>query len=291
VEHHDLVAKGLALFSAGDLAGAATAWLRAQRMVADAQLDAYVLHLRQRAPEIVSAAEERLRGEAEAAVVAASGRRPTSVPPVLPPPAPIVGGPAGAPLADIEPGDYVPQPDSLWGPWGPDSIEVTSDGPALGLVARATTAGLRKPVTRPRERSPSRAARAELAAAEARLRDQFELDDFSGVIESADRILAIDPERAAVVQMRQIAVERLLGMYVSRLGDLQAVPAVRVGPEDLIWLDLDHRAGFILAQIDGVSSYDEIVAIAGMDRLECFRILAKLVQDGVITPSPDPAHR
>ena len=66
------------------------------------------------------------------------------------------------------------------------------------------------------------------------------------------------------------------------IGDIETVPRVLMSPEEVIWLDLDHRSGFVLAQIDGVSTYEEIVELTGMDRIESFRILAKLVQDKVI---------
>ena len=78
--------------------------------------------------------------------------------------------------------------------------------------------------------------------------------------------------------------ERLSTMYRAKLGDLHAVPAVRVPPGEVIWLDLDHRSGFVLAQVDGASSYEEIVELAGMEPLETMRILCDLLEKGAIGP-------
>jgi hypothetical protein len=49
-----------------------------------------------------------------------------------------------------------------------------------------------------------------------------------------------------------------------------------------MWLNLDHRAGFLLAQIDGTVSYDDLFALSGLPHLDTARILAALLQEGVI---------
>ncbi|MEM6732003.1 MAG: hypothetical protein AAF658_10635, partial [Myxococcota bacterium] len=69
---------------------------------------------------------------------------------------------------------------------------------------------------------------------------------------------------------------------LSKIGDVHAVPTVLCPPDQVIWLDLDHRSGFILSQVDGISSYQDIMEIAGMDHFECATILAGLVSSGVI---------
>jgi hypothetical protein len=51
---------------------------------------------------------------------------------------------------------------------------------------------------------------------------------------------------------------------------------------DLVWLNLDHRAGFVLSQVDGRVSFEELFALSGMDRLDTARILAQLLRDQVI---------
>lgn len=125
----------------------------------------------------------------------------------------------------------------------------------------------------------------DVSSQENALRDLLELDDFSGALAVAKELLAHAPDHDLAAQTRQMCEDRLRAMYASKIGDTQAVPRVLVAPDELIWLDLDHRAGFVLAQIDGVSSYEEIVEVAGMDMLESYRIIAKLVQDGVIGPT------
>jgi DNA-binding Lrp family transcriptional regulator len=45
---------------------------------------------------------------------------------------------------------------------------------------------------------------------------------------------------------------------------------------------MDHRAGFVLSQVDGRTTYDEIIEISGLNELDATRILARLVDQGVI---------
>ena len=43
-----------------------------------------------------------------------------------------------------------------------------------------------------------------------------------------------------------------------------------------------NNSRIVLAQIDGVSTFEDIIELTGMERLESFRILAHLVEQGVI---------
>jgi hypothetical protein len=71
-------------------------------------------------------------------------------------------------------------------------------------------------------------------------------------------------------------------MYESKLGPLSGVPVLAIKPEEILWLNLDHRAGFLLAQIDGTVDFEDLFALSGLPRLDTARILATLIGDGVI---------
>ena len=71
-------------------------------------------------------------------------------------------------------------------------------------------------------------------------------------------------------------------MYTARIGPLDRVPFVAVPREQLRWLSIDHRAGFVLSHVDGLSSLEEIVDVSGMASLDALRILYELVQQRVI---------
>jgi hypothetical protein len=59
-------------------------------------------------------------------------------------------------------------------------------------------------------------------------------------------------------------------------------PRVAIKPDEIIWLNLDPRAGFVLAQIDGEVSFEDLYAICGLSRLDTARILAQLLEEGVV---------
>ena len=122
-----------------------------------------------------------------------------------------------------------------------------------------------------------------LRALETRLKQFLELDDLTDALEIVEQILELEPEHGLALEARSTCGEKLIKMYESKVGgNLDAIPVVLLPPDQLVWQDLDHRAGFILSQVDGASRFQDILLISGMDRLDTMRILAQLVQDGVI---------
>ena len=122
----------------------------------------------------------------------------------------------------------------------------------------------------------------------ARLRELMSFDNFSGALELAESLLREDPQQPEAGRISLLCRERLETMYLAKLGDLAAKPAVWVPPGEVIWLDLDHRSGFVLAQVDGASSFEEIIELAGMGRLETLRILCALLEQSVIGVGAKP---
>jgi hypothetical protein len=113
-------------------------------------------------------------------------------------------------------------------------------------------------------------------------RELFALGDFSGSLEMIERILKIDPGHAEAREYLRQNEATLIAMYESKLGSPDAIPRLAIQPEEVMWLNLDHRAGFLLAQIDGTVSYEDLFALSGVPRLDTARILASLLQEGVI---------
>jgi hypothetical protein len=113
-------------------------------------------------------------------------------------------------------------------------------------------------------------------------RELFALGDFSGSLEMIERILRVDPTHAEARAYLRQNESTLVAMYESKLGSLGSRPRLSIHPEEVMWLNLDHRAGFLLAQIDGVVSYEDLFALSGLPRLDTARILASLVSEGVI---------
>ena len=106
--------------------------------------------------------------------------------------------------------------------------------------------------------------------------------DFTGSLELIEKILQLEPGHEEARAYLEQNESTLTAMYESKLGSLHAVPRLAIKPEEVMWLNLDHRAGFLLAQIDGLVDYESIFALSGLPRLDTARILATLIQDGVI---------
>ena len=113
-------------------------------------------------------------------------------------------------------------------------------------------------------------------------RDMLELDDFSGALDLLGKLAEIVPDNDEVLQMRAEAQSGLISIYSSKIGDLGKIPRVSMAQDEIIWLNLDHRAGFILSLVDGHMSFDEILSVSGLELTYGMRILVQLLQERVI---------
>ncbi len=114
-------------------------------------------------------------------------------------------------------------------------------------------------------------------------RELFALGDFSGSLEMIEKILRTEPSHAEAREYLRQNEATLVAMYESKLGSLATCPHLAITPEEVMWLNLDHRAGFLLAQIDGTVTYDDLFALSGLPRLDTARILSAFLQEGVIS--------
>jgi tetratricopeptide (TPR) repeat protein len=198
---------------------------------------------------------------------------------------------AGSPRLTLE--DYAPAPrpdrstldDYTPSPWDQEPAAaapvVISEGDGLDLASLEEQSGLSALVP---HASPVTAA---AAASEVEVwmqgaRELFALGDFSGSLELIERILKVAPAHAEAREYLAHNESTLIAMYESKLGPPGAIPRLAISPEEVTWLSLDHRAGFLLAQIDGTVSYEDLFALSGLPRLDTARILANLLAEGVI---------
>jgi hypothetical protein len=115
-------------------------------------------------------------------------------------------------------------------------------------------------------------------------RELFDLGDFSGSLELVQKALDAQPDHRQAREYLERNQGTLIQMYESKLGSLETRPRVMLKPDEIVWLTLDHRAGFVLAQIDGTVTYDDIFSVSSLPRLDTAKILAELLEQGVIAP-------
>lgn len=69
---------------------------------------------------------------------------------------------------------------------------------------------------------------------------------------------------------------------IEEIGSLSRTPSLAVEMSDLAGMDLDHRSGFLISQIDGVMTFEDIIELSGMSRLETMEVLADMLRQDVI---------
>lgn len=112
--------------------------------------------------------------------------------------------------------------------------------------------------------------------------DLVGLNDFEGALDLLNKAERQGVRDARLQPLREQCEAQLLKLYESRLGGLHQVPKAKMASGDLVWLNLDHRAGFLLSLVDGQVTFEELFSLSGMTKLETARLLAQLVRDSVI---------
>lgn len=110
----------------------------------------------------------------------------------------------------------------------------------------------------------------------------YAVGDFSRALSIAEEILARTPDDVVARKCAQNCREVLTQMFAARIGPLDQVINVAISPEEVQWLALDHRAGFLLSLVDGQSTVDEILDISGMTRLDALKIIFDLTERHVV---------
>jgi len=113
-------------------------------------------------------------------------------------------------------------------------------------------------------------------------RELVALNDFSGALELLNKVLERKANDKDALQLHGTCEHNLTLMYESKIGAMDARPQTAIPPDEIIWLNLDPRAGFVLAQIDGEVSFEDLYAICGLKRLDTARILCELLEQSVI---------
>lgn len=136
--------------------------------------------------------------------------------------------------------------------------------------------------TVPPPERPTRPAEPERHTQITEMKDRYAMGDFTGALAVAESMLDADADDLDAQRYAQTCRDVLTQMYTARLGALSQHVRVAVPVEQIRWLSLDHRAGFVLSLIDGSSTVEELLDISGMNRLDALRILYTLFDQRVI---------
>ncbi len=114
------------------------------------------------------------------------------------------------------------------------------------------------------------------------MRGRYATGDFTGALVVAESLLEATPGHEEARRCHDRCTSELSQMYLARLGSPSQAARVVVPNDQIRWLSLDHRAGFLLSLIDGHLTIEELLDISGMPRLDALRILYGLLDQRVI---------
>ena len=118
---------------------------------------------------------------------------------------------------------------------------------------------------------------------QADMKDRYAMGDFTGALVIAEGILETNPGHEEALRCAERCREVLTQMYAARLGPLSQTVTVAIPNDEIRWLSLDHRAGFLLSLVDGSLTLEEILDISGMSKLDALRMMYTLFDQRVIT--------
>jgi hypothetical protein len=116
---------------------------------------------------------------------------------------------------------------------------------------------------------------------EARLR--LDAGDEAGALAIVEDLLRRAPSHAPARELAAECERVLVEKYSAALGRLDRVPKLAVPLDRLVSLALDHRAGFLISFVDGLSTVAAIVDMSGMPPSEVLHTLLDLKEQGVIS--------
>lgn len=132
------------------------------------------------------------------------------------------------------------------------------------------------------ERAKKKSIRQDVPPTEEEMNERVALGDYTGALAIAEKLLVDQPGNALVSSVADNCRTVLRQMYITKIGPMDRVPVVMVPRDQLRWLSIDHRAGFVLSLVDGVSSLEMILDVSGMPELDALRILTELAQQRII---------
>ena len=91
------------------------------------------------------------------------------------------------------------------------------------------------------------------------------------------------PDSAAAHKLIHRERDAIVEIYQRQLGSLEARPRLSRPFHELAGESIEARAAFLLSRIDGTMSFDEIIDVSGMPRIEALRYLSTLLVRGILT--------
>jgi hypothetical protein len=109
------------------------------------------------------------------------------------------------------------------------------------------------------------------------------LGEVQRAVAAVDLALAEDPDSALAQKLVHRNRDAIMGIFQGYLGSLERRPNLARGLDALGASPIGARAAFLLSRVDGHLTFDEILDVSGMPRLEAYRYLCQLLIRGILT--------
>jgi hypothetical protein len=117
----------------------------------------------------------------------------------------------------------------------------------------------------------------------AELTDKFFGGDHAGALAIAEELVSRRPDDSSANDFADECRRMIEKGYLQRIGgSVACVLRLAVSIQELHRHALNHRAGFLVSRVDGQSSVDALLDVGAMPRLEALRIVAELLESGVL---------
>jgi hypothetical protein len=108
------------------------------------------------------------------------------------------------------------------------------------------------------------------------------LGDPRRAVAAVDLALAEDPDSALAQKLVHRNRDAIMTIFQGYLGSLERRPSLARSLDALGASPIGARAAFLLSRVDGHLTYDEILDVSGMPRLEAYRYLCQLLIRGIL---------
>ncbi len=105
-------------------------------------------------------------------------------------------------------------------------------------------------------------------------REREEAGDFEVALKNCEEALRRDPEHEEALSLSETLRHELNAVYLKELEPLERIPFLRATDNSILELSLDPVGGFLISQIDGEISVEELLTILGT--FDQFRVLSSL---------------
>ncbi len=115
------------------------------------------------------------------------------------------------------------------------------------------------------------------------IRELIETQQFDEAIELLDVARQSSPHHPEIKELFDLCQSHLITQYRAEFADLMAIPRLLISPQQLTKKNFDNRIGFIISQLDGRTSVQDLLLITGFDEFELLKTLSLLLKQNVIS--------